>query len=114
MVLTYEYILKEELFEDLLRVTRGEIDECVAIVQQAHDAMRAAHANFNNLRGGIYRAADFVVWLFSFSAIYRNLSVMATILGLHVGQVRVKFTGPQRCWRPRSRSATSYSRRTKR
>ena len=90
MVLTYEYILKEELFEDLLRVTRGEIDECVAIVQQAHDAMRAAHANFNNLRGGIYRAADFVVWLFSFSAIYRNLSVMATILGLHVGQVQRK------------------------
>lgn len=90
LLLTYKYIAKNELFEDLLRATREEIDECVVLLEAALVAERARHSNFNSLRGGMFVAADFVVWLFSFSAVYRNLSVMATMLGVHVGQVRRK------------------------
>lgn len=90
MLLTYKYIAKNDLFEDLLRATREEIDECVVLVTAAFDEEKALHANFNSLRGGMFVAADFVIWLFSFSAVYRNLSVMATILGVHVVQVQRK------------------------
>ena len=39
----------------------------------------------------MFCVADFVVWLFSFSSVYRNLSVMSTILGVQANQLKRKI-----------------------
>lgn len=105
MLLTYKYIAKEGLFEQLLHITCEEADECVALLQPAYEAAKVAHPNFNELRNGMFVAADFVVWLFSFSAVYRNLSVMSTILGLQPMQVKRKIE-----WAARALSSALHQR----
>lgn len=79
--LTYQYISKNDAFEDFLHITKDEFNLCSDLLAD----LSVADATTDG-----YGVKDHLVWLFSFSSVYANFSAMARILKIHKEVVRRK------------------------